>query len=220
MRLAETSALYNPLEHILGSPGLIRVARVLAQHGGGLGVSDISRRAKLSLPSTRAALRRLRESEIVTAVGAGRSMVSSLRTQHPLTPALVALFSAEEEYANDVLGAIRRAADSLEPTPLAVWLYGSVARGADTPASDIDVALVTAGAEPAEQADALSESITTELGEGDRRVSVVALGPRDVMRLARSKAKFWSELRRDAVVLAGDAPDGMLKQIRRKATKR
>jgi predicted nucleotidyltransferase len=220
MRLAETSALYNPLEHILGSPGLIRVARVLAQHGGGLDVSDISRRAKLSLPSTRAALRRLRESEIVTAVGAGRSMVSSLRTQHPLTPALVALFSAEEEYANDVLGAIRRAADSLEPTPLAVWLYGSVARGADTPASDIDVALVTAGAEPAEQADALSESITTELGGGDRRVSVIALGPRDVARLARTKAKFWTELRRDAVVLAGDAPNGLLEQVRRKPTKR
>lgn len=220
MRLAETSALYNPLEHILGSPGLIRVARVLAQHGGALGVSDISRRAKLSLPSTRAALRRLRESEIVTAVGAGRSMVCSLRMQHPLTPALVALFSAEEEYASDVLGAIRRATDSLEPTPLAVWLYGSVARGADTPTSDIDVAIVTAGARTADQADAVREGIRTELGEEDHRVSVIALGPKDVARLARTNSKFWSELRRDAVVLAGEAPDGLLKQLRRKATRR
>lgn len=220
MRLSETSALYNPLEHILGSPGLIRVARVLAQHGGSLGVSDISRRAKLSLPSTRAALHRLRESEIVTAVGVGRSMVCSLRMQHPLTPALIALFSAEEEYANVVLGAIRRAASSLKPVPLAVWLYGSVARGADTPTSDIDVAIVTAGAEPAAQADALRDGISTELGEGDHRVSVTALGPRDVTRLVRTKSKFWSELRRDAVVLAGDAPDGLLKQIRRKPTKR
>lgn len=220
MRLAETSALYNPLEHILGSPGLIRVARVLAQHGGSLGVADIARRAKLSLPSTRAALRRLSESDIVSAVGAGRSIVCSLRAEHPLTPALIALFSAEEAYANVILGAIRRAAGSLEPAPLAVWLYGSVARGADTPTSDIDVAIVTAGAETADQADALREGISKELREEDHRVSVVALGPRDVARLARTKAKFWSDLRRDAIVLAGDAPDGLLKQMRRKPTKR
>jgi predicted nucleotidyltransferase len=220
MRPAETSALYNPLEHIIGSPGLVRVARVLAQHGGSLGVSDISRRAKLSLPSTRAALRRLRESEIVTGVGAGRSMVCSLRMEHPLTPALVALFSAEEKYANVVLGAIRRAVRSLKPPPLAVWLYGSVARAADTPTSDVDVAIVSASAEPAAQADALRDGISIELGEEDHRVSVIALGPRDVARLARTKSKFWSELRRDAVVLAGDAPDGLLQQLRRKPTKR
>lgn len=120
---------------------MVRVARVLADHGGSLGVSDIARRARLALPSTRTALRRLLESEVVTAVGAGRSMVCALRPEHPLAPALTVLFAAEREQADTVLGAIRYAAAALRPAPLAVWLYGSVARGEDEPTSDIDIAL-------------------------------------------------------------------------------
>lgn len=198
----------------------MRVARVLADHGGNLGVSDIARRTKLALPSTRAALSRLLESGVVTAVGAGRSMVCTLRLEHPLVPALVTLFAAEREHATAVFDAIRRAASTLRPAPLAVWLYGSVARGVDGPSSDIDVALVSALAEPTSQADALSEAIAVELRERDHRVSVVVLGPGDVARLARTGAKFWHELERDAVVLAGDAPDGVLEQVKRKKKRR
>ena len=220
MRPSASSALYHPLDHILGSPGVVRVARLLAEHGGSLGVSDIARRAKLALPSTRAALRRLREVEVVTAVGAGRSMVCSLRPAHPLVPALVALFAAERKQATVVLDAIRRAAGSLRPPPLAVWLYGSVARGADEPSSDIDVLLVSALSEPTAQADALRDAIAVELRGRDRRVSVVALGPSDVTRLARTRAKFWRELQRDAVVLSGDAPDGVLDQVTRTKKRR
>ena len=107
---ASSSALFRPLDHILGTPALVRVLRVLAGHGGSLGVSDIARRARLALPSTRDALRRLRESEVVSAVGAGRSMVCALRPEHPLAQALVALYGAEREQADAVLEAIRRAA--------------------------------------------------------------------------------------------------------------
>lgn len=220
MRPPVSSALYHPLDHILGSPGLVRVARVLAGHGGSLGVSDIARRAKLALPSTRAALHRLLESEVVTAVGVGRSMVCTLRPAHPLMPALVALFAAEREQATVVLDAIRRAASSLRPAPLAVWLYGSVARGVDEPSSDIDVALVSALSEPTPQADALRNAISAELHGREHRVSVIALAPGDVARLARTSATFWRELERDAVVLAGDAPDGALEQVKRKKKSR
>lgn len=179
-------------------------------------MSDIARRTRLALPSTRSALSRLLASEVVTAVGAGRSMVCTLRLEHPLVPALVALIAAEREQATVVFDAIRRAASTLRPAPLAVWLYGSVARGVDEPASDIDVALVSALSEPTPQADALRDAISSELRERDHRVSVVALGPGDVARLARTSAKFWRELERDAVVLAGDAPAGVLEQVKRK----
>lgn len=216
MRPTSTSALYHPLDQILGSPGVVRTARVLADHGGSLAVADIARRARLALPSTRAALRRLLESDVVTAIGAGRSMVCALSPEHPLIPALVALFAAERAQATAVLDAIRGAARSLRPAPFAVWLYGSVARGADAPPSDIDVALVSAVSEPTPQADALRDAISAELRGQERRVSVVALGPSDVARLARTNAPFWRELERDAVVLAGDAPQGVLEQVKRK----
>lgn len=179
-------------------------------------MADIARRSRLALPSTRAALRRLLESDLLTAVGAGRSMVCALRPQHPLTPALVALFASERAQASVVLDAIRRAAAALFPPPLAVWLYGSVARGADTPSSDIDVALVSAQSDPTRPANALRDAIASELLGQEHRVSVVALSPSDVAKLSRARTKFWRELERDAVVLSGDAPAGVLDRVKKR----
>jgi predicted nucleotidyltransferase len=212
-RPAASSALYHPLDHILGSPALVRVTRVLAMHGGSLGVSDIARRARLALPSTRDALRRLRESEVVTAAGAGRSMVCALRSEHPLAQPLAALYAAEREQADAVLDAIRQAAAELRPEPLGVWLYGSVARSEDAPTSDIDVAVASGDVDPTPQADALREAIAAASPAQAHRVSVVALGPADVRRLAGEGAGFWRDLERDAVVLAGDAPAGVLERL-------
>lgn len=187
----------------------MRVTRVLVGHGGHLAVADIAHRAKLTLPSVRAALRRLQDMELVTAVGAGRSTVCAIRVEHPLAPALVNLFEAEREQVAALLRAIREVGTALQPAPLALWLYGSVARGDDRPASDIDVALVSARSQLSGQAEALRRAIDDAAPAWAHRVSVVALGPGDVRRLVREEAKFWRELERDAVVLAGEAPAGV-----------
>lgn len=197
------------MDQILGSPALVRVTRVLAGHGGFLAVADIAHRAKLTLPSVRAALRRLQDLELITAVGAGRSPVCAIRVEHPLAPALVSLFKAEREQVAALLNAVRESAVALRPAPLALWLYGSVARGHDDPASDIDVALVSAESQPTSQAEALRQAIDGALPAWAHRISVIALGPDDVRRLVRQKAEFWRELERDAVVLAGEAPAGV-----------
>jgi predicted nucleotidyltransferase len=213
VRPTASSALYYPLDEILGSPALVRVLRVLADHGASLGVSDIARRTRLALPSTRAAIRRLLSAELLTGVGAGRSMVCALRNEHPLAGALTALFAAERQQADEVLGAIRLAAAGLRPQPLGVWLYGSVARAEDTPASDVDIAMVSGRPEPSEQAEALREAIATALPGREHRVSVIAFAPADVRRLAAEGAEIWTELLRDAAVLVGDAPAGVLERV-------
>jgi predicted nucleotidyltransferase len=142
-------------------------------------------------------------------------MVCALRADHPLAAPLVALFAAEREQVDRVLGAIREAAADLQPAPLAVWLFGSVARGEDEPTSDVDVALVSALPEPTPQADALRDAIAAALPAREHRVSVIAFGPADVRRLAGEDAEIWRELARDAVVLAGDAPAGVLEHVLR-----
>lgn len=220
MRPSPASTLYHPLDEILGSRALVRVARVLVLHGGSLAVSDIASRARLTLPSVRAALRRLLGLEVVTAIGAGRSMVCSLRFEHPLAPALVGLFNAEREQAAAVLHAVREAAAALRPAPLAVWLYGSVARGQDEATSDIDIALVSAQSEPTAQADALRDAVAAALPAWAHRISIVAIGPGDVKRLATKRTEFWRELERDAVVLAGDAPAGVRERVKTKRAPR
>lgn len=208
--------LYFPFDEVLGSPALVRVIRVLAAHGGSLGIPDIAARTRLSLPSVRSAMRRLIELEVATGLRAGRSMVCSLRPEHPLTTALVALFAAEREQVGIAIRVVRTAAMALRPAPLAVWLYGSVARGQDLPQSDIDVAIVSAKGQPTAQAEALREAIAKKLPERAHRISVVAFGPSDIRRLTGLGAKFWRELERDAVVLAGEAPVGIRERFARK----
>jgi predicted nucleotidyltransferase len=216
MRPSPASTLYHPLDDVLGTRALVRVLRVLASHGGSLAVADIARRAKLTLPSVRTALRRLLDLEITTGIGAGRSMICELRKEHPLVPVLVSLFSVEQEQASTVLGAVREAADQLDPAPWAVWLYGSVARGEDDAASDIDIALVTAAPESGAQADALRDAVLRTRAASAERVSVITMGPADVRRAARAKTPFWNNLRRDAVVLLGDAPADVLARANRR----
>lgn len=216
MRPSPASTLYHPLDELLGTRALVRVLRVLAAHGGSLAVADIARRAKLTLPSVRTALRRLLDLGVATAIGAGRSMVCALRQDHPLVPVLVSLFRAEQEQATAVLGAVREAAGRLDPAPWAVWLYGSVARGEDDAASDIDIALVTMAPEPGTQADALRDAVSRTRAASAERVSVITMAPADVRRAARAKAPFWDNLKRDAVVLLGDAPADVLERASRR----
>lgn len=216
MRPSPVSTLYHPLDEVLGTRALVRVVRVLAAHGGSLAVADIARRARLTLPSVRAALRRLLDLEVAIGIGAGRSMVCGLRQEHPLVPVLVGLFRAEQEQASAVLGAVREAAGRLDPAPLAVWLYGSVARGEDDAASDIDIALVMAAPEFAAQADAIRDAVSRTRAASAERVSVITMAPADVRRAARAKTPFWDNLTRDAVVLLGDAPADVLERARRR----
>lgn len=207
MRPTASSALYHPLDQIVGSPALVRVVRVLAGHGGGLGVSEIARRARLALPSTRDALRRLLKVEIVSAIGVGRSMVCALRVEHPLAEPLSSLFAVERQQADKMMGAIRLAAASIQPVPLAVWLYGSIARGDDHAASGIDIALVSTVPERAAQAEAMRIAVSAAVHDTERRVSVVTLAPGDVRRIAAEESELWQEFLRGAVVLVGpDAP--------------
>ena len=215
MRPSPASTLYHPLDEVLGTRALVRVVRVLAAHGGSLAVADIARRAKLTLPSVRTALRRLVDLEVATGIGVGRSMVASLRSEHPLVPSLIGLFEAEQEQATGVLRAVREAAGRLSPVPWGVWLYGSVARGEDHTGSDIDIALVTADPHPTAQADALRDAVSKARAASTDRVSVIAMGPEDVRRAARKKTPFWHNLERDAVVLLGDAPTAVVDRAMR-----
>ena len=140
-------------------------------------------------------------------------MVYALRPEHPLAAGITALFELERQQADAVLQAVRRAATRLTPAPLAVWLYGSVARGEDQPTSDIDIALVSALPDPGPQAEILRKKIARALPEREQRVSVIALAPSDVRRMAREGADLWNALVHDAAVLAGYDPVGLLEQV-------
>jgi len=210
-----SSALHHPLDEILGTRSLVRVLRVLAVHRGTLGVADIAQRAALTLPSVRAALHQLMQLEVVSTVAAGRTMVARLRGDHPLVSTLLALFAAERDQSAAVLEAVREAARRLRPPPAAVWLYGSVARTSDDATSDIDIALVTTAPAPMTQADGIRQAVSRINAATADRLSIITMTPADIRRAARQRTGFWKNLERDAVVLFGDAPTGIVSRAGR-----
>src|SRR3954471_9946896 len=141
-RSAHQSAQRYPLTFILGMDAGVRLARELARHGGQLSAPDLVRRTGLAKASVARGLEVLVEAGIVGTAGTGRSVLHRLRPEHPLTPALAALFEAEERRFQAILDGARSAAESVGPGLVALWLFGSVARGEDGAESDLDLALV------------------------------------------------------------------------------
>lgn len=220
MRPSASSTLYHPFDEILGTPALVRIGRVLASHGGRLDVSEVAERTRLSMPSVRTALHRLMRLDVVTAIGAGRTMLASLQLDHPLARAMALLFDAERQQADHLMRAIRQAAQGVTPRPVAVWVYGSTARGADRPDSDIDVALVSNARAPSVVAEGFRESLAELNPPRANRVSVVVFSVDEIRRTAKSRTRFWREMERDAVVVLGDSPKSFATSRKRAKEKR
>lgn len=127
---------------------------------------------------------------------------------------LIDLFVEEHRSANAVRGSIRDVAEHVDP--LAVWVYGSVARGQDRIGSDLDLLLVVEEDADAERvADEFREHVS-EVGKAHRiPISVVAVSGADVLRMARTEDPFWREVVSDAEPLHGPGPEGLVSRLKR-----
>jgi predicted nucleotidyltransferase len=199
---------------ILGTETNVRLLRELSRHGGQLSAPDLVLRTRLAKTSVWAGLISLEETGVVSVAGTGRVRLYSMAAEHPLREILDALFETEERRFGAILEAIREAARRCGPRVVAVWLYGSVARGEDRSGSDVDVAMVA-------DEDALPsalEAVRDALHLAGRKLgfkpSVVGLEPSDVARLARERDPWWIEVVRDAVVLLGPRPDALARPPR------
>ncbi len=146
-RAAHQSMQRYPLTAILGTDAGVRLVRELALHGGQLAAPDLVRRTGLAKASVARGLDTLEGAGIVRAAGSGRSVLHSLRPEHPLCPALSAVFEAEQGRFQAMLAGIRDAARTAAPGLVALWLFGMVARGVDRTGCDLVLALVLQDAE-------------------------------------------------------------------------
>jgi predicted nucleotidyltransferase len=200
--------LRAPLTAVFRSPGAVRVLRALSRHGGLLAVPTLERAAGLTNAGTHRVVRPLVEVGVVRPEGQGRVTAYRLDVAHPLAPALTALFAAEAARVDRVLDAIRLAAAPHQPT--AVWLFGSAARGDDTPASDVDVAVVFPAGSPGTALEAIREALAPTEDTERVIVSVIGLWPADVARLVAGERgepdPLWRAFERDAIPLLGEPP--------------
>jgi predicted nucleotidyltransferase len=205
------SHLRYPLTSILGSAGSVRVLRALVADRSPRTAPQLAGAAGLTPQGVRLVLDTLDRQQLVIVYGSGRSQLYALNPSHPFADALVALFQDEQRRWDALLESIREVLAKRGPAVSAAWLYGSVARGEDSPASDLDIAILVRSQTVA---DLVREDLMP-LEDGQQlRISLTALTPKELAALPEDDP-WWSDVVRDGRVLKGAAPD----QARRRPMK-
>jgi predicted nucleotidyltransferase len=192
-----------PLTHLLASGGHVRVLRALLSHGGAQSAAQLACDSAMTARGVRNTLDALVAQGAVKVMGPAGARLFAPALDRPLVSALAQLFEAEREHWQRLQDQLRGRL-AAEKRVRSAWLYGSVARGTDTPRSDLDVALVLAddGVEASRQVRDAMQVLGDRLGA---HISAVVLTPSELAMLPPDDA-WWSEVRRDAKVLKGVAP--------------
>jgi predicted nucleotidyltransferase len=201
-----SSALQQPLDGIFGTPAAVRILRIMVRHGGALSPPNIAMRAEMTRSGTNKTLRHLATLRIIDIVGQGRYVSYQFNAKHPLAPAITALFDAERQRVDAVFEHIRKTAESLNPAPIAVWLYGSAARGDDTMQSDMDLAVVGRESDVCLQTEVIRDALLDKADCWMVQPSVIRLSTDAIAEMDRDGAALWQNLKREAVPIFGIAP--------------
>ena len=187
-------------EAILGSRTKVKILRLLLSEGEReYSVQDLARSLGLSLGSVHPAVEQLMDVRIVLARRVGRSRALRANVRHPLYRPLRALFAAEVEHLAAVA---KEFADALPRGGVeAVVLFGSVARGAPAPRSDVDVLVVGDGGTGGE-ARRLAASL---LDRHDVNLSPLVLTPREVSARLRAFDPLLLTIAKEGKLLRGRA---------------
>lgn len=187
--------------------------RELILQGSPLSVTVLAKRTGMSRYGIQNVLEKLINAGVVRLAGIGHGAIYHLSPDHPLLPALHTLFLAEHERYHRVLDGIREAAQSVQPELVAVWLYGSVARGEDRIESDFDLTVVVQRDDDVERVVGQFRDALRPLGD-EQQVSfaVIGLSLRDVKRLVRGRDSFWESLSSDARALYGPRPEVLVEK--------
>jgi predicted nucleotidyltransferase len=197
-----------PLTSILGSAGNVRVLRALASGESPQSAPQLAQLTGLTPQGARLVLTTLAGQQLVKVHGSGRAQLYALNQSHPFASALVALFQEEQQRWEQLLTAIRETLGQRGRGVRAAWLYGSVARGEDTPRSDLDIALLVGTQDVADQ---IREDLMPIEDKQRVHISVTALTPKELVALPDDDP-WWSEVVRDARVLKGPAPESAKRQ--------
>jgi predicted nucleotidyltransferase len=128
-----------------------------------------------------------------------------------LASSLRSLYQDEQRRWDGVLESIREVLQRQGTAVSCAWLYGSVARGEDSSASDLDVALIVRSQAIADQ---VREDLMPLEDAQQVRISLTALTPKEFAALPEDDP-WWVNVVRDGRVLKGAAPE----QARRRLAK-
>ncbi|WP_157266704.1 nucleotidyltransferase domain-containing protein [Azohydromonas aeria] len=207
------SHLRYPLTSLLGSAGSVRMLRALVADRAPQSVPQLARQAGLSPRGARQVLDGLVGQRLVQAHGIGRAQVYLLNESHPFAHPIAALFREEAQRWERLLATVRDVLSVRGAGVEAAWLYGSVARGEDTPQSDLDIALLVASREVTDQ---VREALMPVEDEHHVHVSLTGLTAEELAGLPEDDP-WWRDVMRDGRVLKGSAPGAARQRLMRAA---
>lgn len=211
-------ALSHPLDHLLGAPARVRALRALDGAVHPVGLAHLARDIAVTYRGAQKAIAVLTDAGIVAEIPTGQGSVFSINQAHPFATVLRSLFAAERSRRTAILSAAEAWADRQAPAPLAVWLFGSVARDDDTFQSDMDLAVVGRTKASAQRfAASLRDWLEPIARKNAVSPSVVPYDGLAILSLPESDAQMWTNLLRDATPLTGPAPEYLLQQLTRGA---
>lgn len=115
-----------PLNELIGTRAHVRLLRVMANEvEGPLTAADAAKRAGLTVPGAQKALGKLLRSGFVSKVGGGRKHQYEIRNSDRLMQIIIALFQAEKNRYERLLGAIKKEINKAVPPPRAVWVQST-----------------------------------------------------------------------------------------------
>jgi predicted nucleotidyltransferase len=199
-----------PLSALLGDSGNVRILRLLLSYGGPLSAVQIARETGLTRQAVYLVLERLVAQGAARALGSPRSRLYEAVETEPLLASLKPVF--EQEHARwEALQTALRDALTTHVEVRSAWLYGSVARGEDTPESDLDLAIVLSNRGREDELRDELDSIGSRFGVD---ISLVALTRAEVVQRAENGDSWWAGLEQDARVLKGLSPARELSRAR------
>jgi len=204
------SGIQMPLNAIFGTEASVRILRALASSAAPITAAELARRAQLQRSSVHRALKMLTDLGIVSFGGAVPHLQASLAETSPLAKPIRDLFGAERSRYEALFAGLKRAAARVDPSPIAVWVEGAVARGVDQPGEPVIVCALGNTRDVDRSADALRQALRSLERKLDVTIEVRSRTRADL----EAKSDDLETQLKDAILVFGIAPMGLLKRYK------
>jgi len=210
---AKAGTFRRPLDQVFAVPSHLAVLRALLDAAEGMSGRQTARLAGINHQTCAVTLGRLEELGVVRRQGSGQSQLFQLHRAHLLVrDLLIPLLKQEREIFPKI---IRRVGELMSGRCRQALVFGSVARGEELRASDLDLLLIAGSPREVATARQAAAEVRAALGtEWGLRVNPIVLTSRAVeVRQARKDPLVANILREGIVVDLGrtkgrrDAPD-------------